>query len=199
MTTYTFPSVTPTSSQIQLLSNTSRFISPISGAVQTIDRGGERWAIDLTYRNLKAADFATMSGFLVKLNGQQHRFDLPNHAENQRGAFGGTPLVDGGSQTGTSLSVKGGSNNITNWIRDGDWFGVNDELKVSIADANTDGSGDVTLTFGPRLRTAPSDEDPITTSAATGIFMLASNGVSWNNKPGGFHDLTIQAFEDIAA
>ena len=199
MTTYTFPSVTPTSSQIQLISNTSRFISPISGAIQTLDRSGERLSIDMTFKDIKDADFAVLSAFLIKLNGQQHRFDLQNHAENQRGAFGGSPEVVGASQTGTSLNIDGCSNNITNWIREGDWFSVNDELKISIADANSDGSGLLTLTFGPRLRTAPANDDTITTSAGTGVFMLADNGASWNNKPGGFHDMTIKAIEDIAA
>jgi hypothetical protein len=157
MTTYAFPSVTPTSSRIQLLSNTDRFISPISGAVQTIDRGGERWVLDLVYRNLTDAETATMSAFLAKLNGQQHRFTLHNHAENNRGAFGGTPLVAGASQTGTSLNVDGCSDGITNWIREGDWFSVNSELKLCTADANSSraspGGGRITISFTPRLRT----------------------------------------------
>jgi hypothetical protein len=199
MTTYAFPSVTPTSSRIQLLSNTDRFISPISGAVQTIDRGGERWVLDLVYRNLTDAETATMSAFLAKLNGQQHRFTLHNHAENNQGAFGGTPLVDGADQTGVTLDIDGCSISITDWMKEGDWFGVNSELKIATADANSDGAGDATLTFAPRLRSAPADDAAITTASATGVFMLADNGVSWNNKPGGFHDLTIQAFEDIAA
>ena len=203
MTTYTFPSLVPSGSKVQLLSNTDRFISPISGAIQTLDRGGERWLIDLSFRNMSDANLAVMSAFLTKLNGQQHRFKLYNHAENQRGAFGGTPLVAGASQTGLSLNIDGCSDGITNWIREGDWFSVNDELKMATADANSSsaspGGGTITVAFAPRLRTAPADNAAITTSSATGVFMLADNGVSWSNRLGGFHDLTIQAVEDIAA
>lgn len=199
MTTYSFPSVTPTNTQIQLTSNTATFISPFTGAIRTLDRGGERWSIALTYSNLSGADKAVMTAFLAKLNGQQHRFTLHNHAESNRGAFGGTPLVAGGSQTGTSLDVDGCSTTVTNWIREGDWFSVNSELKICTADANSDGGGAVTISFAPRLRSAPADNAAITTTAGTGVFLLTDNGVSWSNRPGGFSDLTIQAVEDIAA
>ena len=199
MTTYAFPSVTPNTSNIELISNTSRFVSPISGAIQTIDRGGERWMISLQYRNLQGANLGTMLAFFTKLNGQQHRFTLHNHAENNQGSFGGTPLVAGASQTGTSLNIDGCSFNITNWIKGGDWFGVGGALKLATADANSDGAGLLTLSFGPRILTAPANNDPITTTVGTGVFLLANNGVKWSNRPGGFSDLSITALEDIAA
>jgi len=203
MTTYSFPSITPTTTQIQLISNTATFVSPLSGATQTLDRGGERWLMTLQFMNLSGANRATMTAFLAKLNGQQHRFTLKNHAENNRGAFGGTPLVAGGSQTGTSLNIDGCSDGITNWIREGDWFSVNNELKICTADANSSsaspGGGTLTLNFAPRLRSAPADNAAITTSSGTGVFMLMENGASWSNEPGGLSSLTIQAIEDIAA
>lgn len=199
MTTYSFPAIVPTTSAISLAANTAKFISPLTGAIQTLDRGGELWIIDLLYRNLTGDNLAVMTAFLVRLNGQQHRFTLKNHAENNRGAFGGTPLVAGASQTGTSLNIDGCSNSITNWIRAGDWFGVNGELKNCVADENSTAGGLATLSFSPRLMTAPADNAAITTSAATGIFMLSASTVKWSNRPGGFSDLSFSALEDIAA
>lgn len=199
MTVYAFPSVTPNVSSIELASNTKIHLSPITGAIQTVDRGGERWVFSLNFVNLTGANRAVMQAFLVKLNGQQHRFTLHNHAENQRGAFGGTPLVEGGSQTGVSLNIDGVSNSVTNWIRAGDWFSVNSELKQCVDDTNSDGTGDVVVTFRPRLRTAPANNAPITTSSATGQFLLAVNSVKWSNRPGDFSDLSFTAIEDIAA
>lgn len=199
MTTYAFPAVTPNQSTIELVANTNRFVSPLTGATQTVDRSGERWVITLQYQNLYGDNLATMTAFLAKLNGQQHRFTLHNHAENNRGNFGGTPLVEGASQTGTTLGIDGCSLSVTDWMREGDWFGVNDQLLLATADADSDGTGDATLTFIPRLRSAPADNDPITTTAATGVFMLANSGVKWSNRPGGFSDLSIVAVEDIVA
>ena len=199
MTTYSFPSVTPNTSSIEYRSNTARFISPISGAIQTLDRGGERWIISLQYRNLKDADRAVMLAFLAKLNGQQHRFTLHNHAENNRGAFGGTPLVAGASQTGISLNIDGCSFSVTNWIRAGDFFSVDGKLKICTADANSNGSGLLTVSFAPRILTAPADNAPLTTSNGTGVFLLSDNGAKWSNRPFGFSDLSIVALEDIVA
>lgn len=140
-----------------------------------------------------------MQAFLAKLNGQQHRMTLHNHAENQRGSFGGTPLVAGASQTGTTLNIDGCSFGVTNWIRAGDWFSVNGELKMAVADANSDGAGLAALTFVPRLRSAPANDAAITTASGTGTFILDSNSVSWSNRPGSFSDLSFTALEDIAA
>ena len=127
MTTYTFPSITPNQSTIELQSNTQSFVSPITGATKTVDRGGERWLMKLSFNSLQDANRGTLMAFLAKLNGQQHRVSTYNHAANNQGAFGGTPLVAGASQTGKSLSVDGCSISITDWIKAGDFFSVNGE------------------------------------------------------------------------
>ena len=197
MTTYSFPAVTPTSSTVELLSNTATFQSPITGTVQSVDRGGERWRITLQYMNLKNADRAVMQAFLARLNGQQHRFTLHNHDEPQRGVLSGTPLVAGASQTGVTLNIDG-VGTVSDWIMAGDWFSVNGELKMAVLDANSSG-GAATLTFVPRLREAPADNAAVTVSSGTGTFILDGNSVSWSNRPGGFSDLSFSAIEDIAA
>ena len=197
MTTYAFPSITPTSSTWELVSNTATFRSPLSGTIQTLDRGGEAWRVRMVFRNLTGDEKAVLKAFLVKLNGQQHRFTVHDHSNVQRGSFGGTPLVNGADQTGSSLLIDGCSTGITNWIRAGDMFSVNGELKMAVADANSDGSGEVTLTFVPRLREAPADGASIDTSDATGTFILESNASGWDTQPGDFSSFTISAVEDI--
>ncbi len=155
--------------------------------------------MDLTHRNMTSTLRAEMVSFLVELDGSRGRVLLQNPAENQRGAFGGTPVVAGGSQSGLSLNIDGCSNNITNWIRVGDWFSVNSELKLCTADANSDGSGLLTLSFAPRLRKSPGDNIAIITSGGAGGFVLEKNSVSWTNKPGDLSDLTLSFLEDIAS
>lgn len=197
MSTFAFPSVTPNAQSIELIANTDRFVSQVTGSVKTRYRAGERWLVRLMFINLKNPERAELQAFLARLNGQQHRFTLRNHSEANRGAFGGTPLVAGASQVGNTLSVDGCSNNITNWIRAGDWFGVNGELKMATLDASSDGSGNITLTFSPRLRASPADNAAITTAQATGVFMLEDVRASWSNRPGGFSDVALNAIEDF--
>jgi hypothetical protein len=199
MTTYAFPSITPNSSVWELESNTGTFRSPLSNAIRTIDRGGEHWRVRMTFANLRGDNKATMKAFLARLNGQQHRFTLHDHGQVQRGAFGGTPLVFGADQTGKTLNIDGASLSITNWIREGDHFAVNGELKMATADANSDGAGLVTLTFAPRLRAAPANNDPITTATPLGLFVLDDDLSGWDNRPGDLSTFIIVAREDIAA
>ena len=199
MATYTFPSVTPNESTVELVSNTAIFQSPLSGAIQTIDRSGERLVMTLFYRSLTTANRALLVSFIAKMNGHQHRATVPFHAVDNQGAFGGTPLVNGASQTGNSLDIDGASNNITGWIKAGDFFSVNGELKIATADANSDGSGNVTLSFAPRLRTSPSDGASVETTAPSGTFLLMDSRQGWNYRPGKFSDFTLKFVEDIAA
>jgi len=201
MTTYAYPTLSrvPTSMTLDFVSNTDIFRSPLTGAMQTVDRSGEHLVATLTYNSLKTADRALLIAFLAKLNGQQHRVTLPFHAVDNQGAFGGTPLVNGASQTGIFLSVDGATINITDWMKAGDVFSVNGEMKICTADAHSNGSGVVGLYFSPRLRTSPPDSDPIETTNPVGTFMLASPTQSWNYRPGSFSDFVIQFVEDIAA
>ena len=74
MTTYSYPTLSrsPSSMVVRLQSNTDRFISPTTGATQTVDRGGEHLIVSITYGSLETADRALLISFLAKLNGQQH-------------------------------------------------------------------------------------------------------------------------------
>lgn len=92
------------------------------------------------------------------------------------GARGGTPLVNGASQVSTydnvkttnqqSLVIDGASNSITGWAKAGDVFTIDDVYAVNpvsgetldylqefavVSDANSDGSGNVTLTITPAI------------------------------------------------
>lgn len=199
MTTYAYPTLSraPNSMAVEFLSNTDRFMSPFNGAIQTVDRSGERMVITVTYTSLQQADYATLIGFIAKLNGQQHRVNLPYHALNNRGVLSGTPLVAGASQTGNTLNIDG-VGTVSNWMRAGDIFSVNGELKISTADVNSS-AGLATLSFMPRLHTDPPNNDPIEVTAPTGVFMLAENRTGWSHRPGIFTDVTLQFIEDIAA
>jgi hypothetical protein len=99
-----------------------------------------------------------------------------NVRNHTTGARGGTPLVNGASQVSTYASVKttntqnlvidGASNSITGWAKAGDVFTIADVYAVNpvsgetldylqefvvTADANSDGSGNVTLVISPAI------------------------------------------------
>lgn len=102
-----------------------------------------------------------------------------NVASHTTGARGGTPLVNGASQNVTyanssttntqSLICDGASNSITGWAKEGDVFTIASVYAVNWvtkqqqpflqqfvvrADANSDGSGNVTMTIMPAIITS---------------------------------------------
>ena len=199
MTTYSFPNITPASSTWELVTNTKTFRSPLTNAVQTANRKGSLWKVSLPFNNLHTGDRADLQAFLTKLNGQEHRFNLHDHAYTRRGTGGGTPLVNGGSQTGASIVLDGATASVTNWLRAGDYLSFNNQLFMATSDVNSDGSGNVTVPIAPPIRTSPSDNTAVDIVAPiSGVFMLASTP-SWNNRPGIFSTFKVDAIEDVLA
>ena len=199
MTTYAFPSITPNRSSWELVTNTRRFTSPLTNATQTVARKGTLWRVDLSFNNLDGADRADLQAFLTKLNGQEHRFTLHDHAYTRRGTGGGTPLIDGASQTGSSVTIDGATASVTNWLRAGDYLSFNNQLFMTTADCNSDGSGDVTVTLSPPIRSAPADDAAVDIDApVSGVFMLATDP-SWSKRPGAFSSFQMTCIEDVLA
>lgn len=123
------------------------------------------------------------------------------------GAKGGTPLVNGANQhsnatpqaTSQSLVIDGASLSVTGWAKAGDVitiasvFQVNDKTKqtetflkqfVVLSDANSDGSGNVTLTISPAIvssgayqnvSAAPADNAAITIVTGTASTAYGQN------------------------
>lgn len=94
------------------------------------------------------------------------------------GDHGGTPLTNGGSQTGSSLVIDGGTNSTTGFLKKGDRFTiagvyeVHPQTKVSTgelqkfvvtADVDTNGTGQATISISPAIN----DGTLTTTNAAS--------------------------------
>ena len=199
MTTFSFPSITPTTSTFQLVSNTRTFQSPLTNAIQTTSRKGSLWRATLQFNNLSGDDRREMQAFLVKLNGQEHRFALHDHSYTRRGAGGGTLVVNGGSQSGTSLVCDGATASVTNYLRSGDYVSFNNELHMVVADADSDASGNITLSIAPPIRKTPTDNTVVDyTVPVSGVFMLAGPA-SWDTQVDLTSSFTIEAVEDVLA
>lgn len=199
MTTFAFPSITPTTNTFELVANTRTFQSPLTNAVQTSSRKGSLWKASLQFSNLKGDDRQEMQAFLVKLNGQQHRFTLHDHSYTRRGAGGGTLLVKGASQSGTSLVCDGATASVNNYLRAGDYISFNNELHMVVVDANSDVSGNVTLSIAPPIRKTPADNAAVDyLTPVSGVFMLAGPA-SWETQTDISSNFRIDAVEDVLA
>lgn len=162
---------------------------------------GEQWRMDFRMPPLLDQDVADeWVSFALKLQGSYGRFLAgdPGRAA-PRGVGGGTPLVNGTSQTGNTLNIDGAPFSTTQWLKRGDYFqlgtGASSRLYKLTADATTNGSGEVLLEFVPGLRSSPADNAALTIVNPRGLFRMASNDVSWTKEPGGITRYGFTAFE----
>jgi hypothetical protein len=199
VTIYSFPAVTPYESSIELVTNTKTFRSPLTNAVQTVQRKGSLWRATLGFRNLSGSERAELQAFLVKLNGQEHRFYLQDHSFTRRGTGGGTISVRGAGQTGSTLEVDGASFSVTNYLRAGDYVAFNNELHMVTADCVSNGLGWVSIPIAPPIRKPTVDNDLVDYNVPVlGVFMLGSNS-SWSNNVFRLSNFEITAVEDVLA
>ena len=190
----TFARATPRGLDWSLQANTQSFQSPLSQSVQTVEMPGARWKVGFMLENLVEADAATFQAFMVKLRGKAGRFTLHNFARpTPRGTLTGTPLVMGASQTGNTLIIDACT--VAATLLAGDFIGVNGELKMVVADATANGSGQMTLTIEPPLRSSPADNAAITLVQPTATFMLANDEAKWNTQPGKFSSFPVDCIE----
>lgn len=182
MTIHAWPSLgkaTPANMDWTLKFNTMPFTSLLTGSVQTIEFPGARWIASFSLQNLIDADAAKMQSFLAKLRGRSGRFYMHNFARPlPRGSLRGNPLVKGAGQTGNTLLVDGAT--VGGTLLEGDYFGVNDEVKIVTEDCTVNGSGEVTITFEPPLRNSPADNASLTLDRPKAIFMFGSDEAKWS-------------------
>ena len=197
MTILTIPKQTEfRNSTFGLEENTETFQSPISNSVQVLARTGARWYLTINYVPLKRADAQVVLGFLSKLRGRVNSFyGFDPIATSPLGdVSGSTLLVNGASQTGTSL-VCDGAVGSTLVLKAGDYIEVNSELKMVTDDATSDGSGNVTINFSPSLRASPSDDASIITSNPKCEMKLTEDNVTWSQNTDGTYNISFSGIE----
>ena len=176
--------------------------SPFTFAGQAFAYPGQMWTADVTLPPMKRADAEQWVAWLISLRGQLGTFLLgdPNGV-TARGVATGSPLVNGGSQTGGSLVIDGATINTTGWLRAGDYIqlGSNDTstLHKVLQDANSSAGGAVTLDIWPHIRTAPADNAAVTVNSAKGLFRLSSNEQAWSVNEAAIYGITFGAMEVV--
>jgi len=183
-----------------LQTNTQRFESPLTKNVQRILLSGGRWVLSASLPAMNRQQMAPWQSFFLQLEGGVNTFyGFDPDGKTPRGAATGTPLVNGASQTGSSLIIDGCTANVTNWMMAGDYFSVNGQLVMVTANANTNGSGQTTLNFKPALRSSPADNAPLTVQNATCTMILSDDmQAMWegrSNREGFYESITFSAIE----
>ena len=108
-------------------------------------------------------------------------------------------MVNGASQSGNTLIIDGATASQTGYLKAGDYIqlgtGLSSRLHMVVEDADTDGSGNATLSIEPALRTSPSDDLAITVSNTKGVFRLVTNETEWDANSVSVYGITFAVTE----
>ncbi|MDO8932071.1 MAG: hypothetical protein Q7U97_06740 [Rhodocyclaceae bacterium] len=194
-----FPDVRPDSFEWQFSTITESFASPFTGDEQTADLpGAARWIAATVFSDLARAEATNLEAHLVECNGPAGRIRLWNMArELPLGVATGTPVVDGADNYGGLLNTRGWTPSTAGILKRGDYFSVADEIKMLLADANSDADGKAALTFGPNLRNVPADGTSIVTTKPKGIFRLLDDNqakMKYNETLGGYAIIYVETW-----
>jgi hypothetical protein len=175
--------------------------SPFTAAQQVYKYPGQFWEADVTLPPMKRADAEYWVAFLLKLNGPFGTFLLGDPlGATARGVATGTPVVNGGTQTGNELVTDGWTADQTGILKAGDYIqlgsGATAQLYKILDDVNSDGSGNATFTIWPSLRSSPADNATIVVSSPKGVFRLTTPA-SWDIDEASIYGLTFGAREAL--
>ncbi len=177
---------------------TAKQSSPYTAKSQVYQWDGDYWRANISLPAMSPQDFREWMAFILSLKGQTGTFTLGDpKLATPRGFLGGTPLVNGASQTGSSLVTDGWTPSITNILRKGDLIALSNRMHMVLTDTSSDGSGNATLDIWPMLRESPADNASITTNNCKGLFRLDGEDVTWSIDFNGFYDLQFGAIEAI--
>lgn len=175
--------------------------SPFTLTTQVMQHQGSRWEASVTLPPMKRASAEEWIAFLISLNGAYGTFLLGDPmgatARGSASTAAGTPLVNGGSQTGSTLNIDGAPNNATGYLKAGDYIQIGTNLYKVLADANSNGSGQVSLDIWPSLRSSPADNAAVVVAGAKGLFRLSSSDASFSIDNASVYGINFSAVEAI--
>jgi len=195
----TFPS-SPTPQSIEVQSLEPTLVSITSNLRrQARSRGGQRWGFKVTFSPMSRADFDPIFAFSVAQRGQYETFTwVPTTIGTTRGETGESPIVDGAVSVGaTSCSIDGLTASTSNIIRSGDFFKFSGQNKIYMcsSDMSSDGSGDATLNFVPKLATAVADDETLTINSVPFNVAFTGDIASYGTNVTGYYSYEVELIE----
>lgn len=207
MATLTMPSSSGFSEyHFQLITNTLKFVSPQDKSIQVNELPGARWAAFYELPPMEVAVAADWIAFMAQLDGMTGTFYGYDPARTSpRGSAGGTPKVNGASQTGKTLITDGWPASQSGILKNYDMFHFTTptswrEMHMIVGgDADSDGGGNSTLTIRPALREPPAeDADIIVASPSCVMALINDDSNVWDVNEAAHFGLRFQAVEVFA-
>lgn len=199
----------PSTYRLEVMPNT------LSGGRSNYDRSeqiialpGARWQARLTFRGLDRAEHREAAAFIAAQQGRVGIFRWSPPAMPPRGTWvadAALPRIDGATQTGRALQLKGLLASRPAVFKPGDLLSFNDltgrmrlhkVLGTSglLAAISTDASGRAGMLIAPPLRRSPAD-NTLLEWAPSGTFRLARDSNPFEYAEGMYGDVTVELEE----
>lgn len=153
----------------------------LGGPEQRVQRMGTRFAVDITLPALNPTSARSVLAAVLKAQSLGSTVTVAWPQLSFATAIG-TPLVNGASQTGSSLVIDGLTPSVT--IPAGVFFSVTVSGRsylYAVTDAVTaNGSGQATLSIAPMLRASPADNAALSFATPTIEGFLPDSAASWS-------------------
>jgi len=168
----------PTDAELYIERNQAKIYS-FSKLMHVQRNPGDRWIGKITLPLLNAVQAAEWLGFFDALDGYIGNFKMahPDFSYIQGAAGNNQGAINGGSQTGTSISTSGWGLSVPNLFKRGDVVEVANKMKRIVADASSDAAGNAALEVAPAFYSAPANGATITTLNPGGLFRLSEGFV----------------------
>jgi len=189
----------------RLASNTLAHTSALNKTTQTVEFPGARWRLEAAHAALERAEAEVWQAFLAELDGMAGRFYAGDPlGGTPRGAVGASaPRVNGAGQSGKTLIADGWDTSVTGVFLKGDYFAIDlpsggRSLHKAVADHDSDGGGNATLSFRPALRESPTENAPLIIAAATCVMRLIDDDqAGWRESAGNLYGISFAAVESF--
>lgn len=198
MPTYplTLPDFELVGARMRLLRGTTKVQSPFTGKRQVGELPFALWGLSFKLPILDEEESRDWKVFVAELRGQYGTFKalVPGYNGPTTGYAGAVGVVAGASQLGTSLVTDGWANSQSIFHKS-NFFTVNNELKMLTAAASSNGSGQMTVSFEPALRSSPADNAVIEIANPYAVMASINDDMGWDISPPELYDMAFEAVE----
>jgi hypothetical protein len=158
------------------------------------------WQLEAKLVEADGAKAGRFRSFLAQLDGVANKFRLPvpGYYRPSTGYNGNTTIASGPTEVRSQSMLMGGLIPSQAFLNEGDFFTVNDELKIVTASVASAANGSAMVSFKPALRKPVAPDTPIIIFNPT-LLMHSDDddAATWNLRPPFRQNTTFSASEAI--
>ena len=177
--------------------------SPFTGQQQVYDYGYALWTASLTLPPMMRVQAAEWEAFMMKLHGRRGTFLLGDpDAKAIQGGANTSSVLNGAISVGDfTISIDTNNANMTNVFKAGDYIQIGTaaaaKLYMIVDNANSNGSGIVSVNVEPAIKVAANDQAAVDFTAAQGVFRMDSPDLGWDTNEVSRYGITFSCTEAL--